>query len=202
MAAPLFYGVAAIIGLVITRMKRRSTGQLCVVLAPILLTTLEGSVVSFDRTNSVTATAHVAAAPDEVRAALAGAPRFDRPLPLYLRLGFPRPVGAEGGGLEPGDVRIVHFRCCEGQPGDLVLAVEESRDGYVRFAMPSDSTRIARWMKWKSAEVRWRAEGAGTRVEWTVHYERTLDPAWYFGPFMRYATWLAAGYLIETAGTP
>src|SRR5260370_36007495 len=31
-----------------------------------------------------------------------------------------------------------------------------------------------------------------TRVNWTLHFERRLDPAWYFRPWERYATHLAA----------
>jgi len=39
-------------------------------------------------------------------------------------------------------------------------------------------------------------------VTWTLDYERGLDPAWYFGPWERYATRLAAGYLIDAVATP
>jgi hypothetical protein len=41
-----------------------------------------------------------------------------------------------------------------------------------------------------------------TRVTWTLRYRRGLDPAWYFGPWERYAVRLAAAYLIESVATP
>lgn len=36
-----------------------------------------------------------------------------------------------------------------------------------------------------------------TKVALTVHYERALDPAWYFGPMQRFAVEQSAQYLIE-----
>jgi hypothetical protein len=50
--------------------------------------------------------------------------------------------------------------------------------------------------------VRWSAEGAATRVNWTIHYQRRLDPAWYFGPAERAAVGVAADYLIDALATP
>ena len=44
--------------------------------------------------------------------------------------------------------------------------------------------------------------GGDTKVTWTLHYRRSLDPAWYFGPWERYAARLAAGYLIDSVATP
>jgi hypothetical protein len=44
------------------------------------------------RGESVFATRVVAATPAEIAGALRHEPRFDRPLPRYLRAGFPRPL--------------------------------------------------------------------------------------------------------------
>ena len=44
--------------------------------------------------------------------------------------------------------------------------------------------------------LRWQALDNGkTRVEWTMHYERSLDPAWYFAPWERYAVRRSMEYL-------
>jgi len=67
----------------------------------------------------------------------------------------------------------------------------------------SDSSKVAHWLDWKSSEVDWTAVDAEhTRVNWTLHFERRLDPAWYFRPWERYATHLAAEYLIRVNATP
>jgi hypothetical protein len=39
-------------------------------------------------------------------------------------------------------------------------------------------------------------------VRWTIRYRRDLDPAWYFGPWERYAVRLAGNYLIDNVATP
>ena len=50
------------------------------------------------------------------------------------------------------------------------------------------------------AEAVWRAEGDATRLAWSIDYERTYEPSWYFGPIQSYATDLAAEYLAATFG--
>jgi hypothetical protein len=108
-------------------------------------------------------------------------------------------------GRRPGSgaTRTVHFAGGEGKPGDLLLKVSESRTGYVRFDAVSDHSKLAHWLDWKSAEVEWSATDAQhVRVTWTLHFQRRLDPAWYFRPWERYATRLAAEYLIRANATP
>ena len=53
-----------------------------------------------------------------------------------------------------------------------------------------------------TSEFTFRPQGDRTQVTWTLAYERALDPAWYFGPWERYATRLAAGYLIDAVARP
>jgi hypothetical protein len=145
----------------------------------------------------------VTAAPAMVEQALARSPQFERSLPQFLRLGFPRPVSASGSGLDPGSQRRVHFAGGEGHPGDLVATVIASEPGRVKMAIVSDGSHIAHWLAWTEADVTWQPLDAGhTRVRWTLSYRRLLDPAWYFGPWERLAVRQAAGYLIDTQATP
>lgn len=132
-------------------------------------------------------------------AQLAGAPNFDLPLPHYLRLGFPTPASIQGSGLARGDRRSVHFAGGEGKPGDLVFEVAERTERSVAFRFLSDTSHIAHWLDWENAQVEWTELSRGiTRVTWTLRYQRRLDPAWYFGPWERYAVGLTAEYLIST----
>jgi hypothetical protein len=166
---------------------------------------LEGThpSLSFPRSESVTAVGVVDGRPDDVEKSLAALPRFAAPLPAYLKLGFPRPVSSRGEGLQVGDERVVHFAGGEGRPGDLRLRVEEHRSGRVVFRVLSDGTKLAHWLALGSSEVIFREVAPGkTEVRWTIRYDRLLDPAWYFGPWERYAVRLAAGYLIDTLATP
>jgi hypothetical protein len=177
----------------------------CLVLLGLSPMSLEGTHprLSLDREESVTVTRIVAAPADEVEAALAQSPGIELPLPLFGRLGFPRPVEARGAGLEPGARRTIHFAGGEGHPGDLVMQVVESRTGHARFQAVSDQSKIAHWMDWKSADVDWIAtDTTHTQVTWTLRIHRSLDPAWYFRPWERYAVGLAADYLIRANATP
>jgi hypothetical protein len=134
---------------------------------------------------------------------MAEALNIKEPLPAFLRLRFPVPTEAHGRGLQVGDLRIVHFAGGEGKPGDLKVVVEEARPGYVRFEMLSDKSKIAHWLTWRSAEFEWKpVDATHTSVRCTMKFRRDLDPAWYFGPWERYAVRLAADYLIGANATP
>lgn len=211
MAAPLFYLVGYIVGLVMDRdqrneaenRNRRLSGLL--VLPLVALFSLEGvhRDLSFPRAEVVNVSRTVAADAASVERALGDEPRFEKTLPFYLRLGFPKPVAAAGHGLRVGDRRTIRFAGGEGKPGELVLEVAEAQAGRVLFRALSDTSHISHWLDWKEAEVIWTPRGDGrTDVRWTLRYDRRLDPAWYFAPWERYAVRLAGGYLIETLATP
>ena len=216
-ACILFAALPAIlIGLVIgfisdVKEARRKRGQprgrsWAILPVPLLLLmSMEGTTpsLSFSRGESITAARTVHASAAEVQAALGRAPDFSRPLPLLLRIGFPVPVAAQGGGLTPGSTRIIRFAGGEGKPGDLTMRVSESQPGRVRYETLSDTSHIAHWLRWKSSTVTWTETSPGVcEVRWTVDYDRLLDPAWYFGPAERIAVKLAAGYLLETLALP
>jgi len=207
MAAPLFYLVGAIVGLLIdrARAKEKSVALHAVLLLPLLLSSLEGTTptLSFPRHEQVTVRKVVDGSPADVERALAQSPVFDEELPPFLRLKFPLPVSASGEGLVLDAERRIHFAGGEGKPGDLTLRITEREPSAVTFAAQSDTSHIAHWLTWRSSHVAWRAVAVGrTEVEWTITYDRELDPAWYFAPWERYATRRAADYLIDTLATP
>lgn len=203
MAAPLFYLVGAVIGLVVDhrRRKEKSFSLHAMVLLPILLASLEGTTptLTFPTREEVTVRKIVSGSPADVERALAQKPVFDGTLPPFLRMKFPLPVSASGEGLSVGAERKIHFAGGEGKPGDLTMRVIGRDASSVTFTAESDMSHIAHWLTWRTSHVAWRAAGsASTEVTWTIVYDRELDPAWYFAPWERYATRLAAEYLIET----
>ncbi len=209
MAAPLFYAIGLLVGGLVEEARRRSArgGPIasCLLVLVLVPLSFEGVTpdLSFPREERIAVEREIAAPPAEVARALARSPRFAAPLPAFLRLGFPRPVAVSGTGLAPGSRRTVHFAGGEGRPGDLVLEVAAAGPGRVRFHTVSDGSKVAHWLAWEDATVEWAPAGPGrTRVRWTQSFRRDLDPAWYFGPWERYAVRLAAGYLIESAATP
>lgn len=212
-ASPLVYLVGLLIGAPIDRARRaRARGSSTVgyhaMVAVVLLAGLEGAVPGLDvpRVAEVTVTRHVDATPDQVREALARRPSFERERPPLLQIGFPQPVGAAGSGLEVGDRRAIlirgsgHYGTTE--TGSLVMDVTDRGPGTVTFTTIDDTSRVADWLTWQESLVTWEAQGHGTRVSWTVRYERELAPSWYFGPVQRGAVHLTAGYLIDALATP
>ncbi len=200
MAAPLFYLVAVAAGLALDLARTRRAGARAMLLAPLGLLSLEGvhSDLSAERSETVVVERTVAATPSEVAAALSARPAFSKTLPFGLRLGFPRPVRALGQGLEMGDRRVIHFAGGEGEPGDLLLEVTDAAPDRVVFAAVSDTSHIAHWMTWHSAEVTWTPVAPNeTAVTWTLRYDRELDPVFWFAPTERQAVTLAAAYLLD-----
>lgn len=211
MAAPIFLAVGLVIALATDAFRDRagSTSIRCSLFLLLIPISLEGTTgtLSFNRIDHVSQTATVSGTPTEVRDRLAQSPRLDRKLPTYLRMGFPHPTSAVGSGLTPGDLRTIHFTGGEGMPEDIVFQVASSTSGAIHFTVLHDGDNmqhtLSHWVGLREADVTWTpVDATHTRVTWQLAYERRLDPAWYFGPWERYAGRLAARYLIEANAGP
>ena len=213
MSAPLFYLVAVIVGSAIESMRRargaagHRTFSLLALLA-IGPMSIEGvtPITTIARDVTVSETRVVRASAEAVAAAIRRQPRFDRALPAYLAIGFPRPAFTWIDDrhwiirMRGGEMRLDGM---EPQAGNLHLAIDDQGPGRIRWRAVSDNSHMTHFLRWRSSQVEWQAIDAGTtRVTWTLQYERGLDPAWYFGPMERYAVGLAAGYLIDAVATP
>jgi hypothetical protein len=217
MSAPLFYLVAICVSwLMQYAMKPNDNAAMtlrsCLVLLLMVPMSLEGvtEFTTVNRDESVTASQIVSATPDAVERALFEPPRFDRIRPLYVRGGFPSPVATRVERSAGQTQWVIEMRGgellltgMEPRTGDLTLALEEARPGLVRWRVVSDTSHMTHFLQWREVVVEWKAvDATTTRVTWTLRYLRGLDPAWYFGPMERYATRLAAGYLIDSVATP
>jgi hypothetical protein len=205
-ASPLFYIVGIVVGLAMDSQRRKRDATLSCVVLFLLPMCFEGVVpqLTFNRAQSVEVRSVVAAPANEIEHALTLGPNVSTPLPMALRIGFPRPLGAWGEGLAVGDTRTIHFSGAEGDPpGDLVMRVTERHPGYARFETVSDQSKLTQWVQWTSSVVEWTALDQGhTTVTWRIDFMRQLDPAWYFTPWERAAVTEAAAYLIDANATP
>jgi hypothetical protein len=219
MAAPLFYAVAIVISYGFDagrRNKERRTRTLyswllIVAVAPM---SLEGvtELTTVNRHESVTASKIVHASAAAISDALLAPPRFERgrPRPLFLRMGFPTPATSRIDRTPDRTRWVVEMRGGEmllsgreARSGDLVLELEESRPGVVRWRAIADASHMTHFLTFRESIVEWEPiDAQTTRVTWTLRYDRGLDPSWYFGPMERYAARVAAGYLIDAVATP
>jgi hypothetical protein len=209
MAAPLFYGIGFIIGILVDAARRRkeSRKRLHLVVLPVLtLMSLEGvtGLLSFPRDESIVVSHEVALPIEAARERLAKGPSFVLgELPPFLKLGFPAPHRIEGTGLEMNDTWLIHFAGGEGKPGDLKAQVVESSPSRILVNCVSDSSHISHWLDWKSAEWVLEPTATGTQITLNMRYTRLLDPAWYFKPIERYGVRKAGEYFLEqTYKTP
>ena len=218
MSAPLFYAIAIAIARSMgwsdwaADEPSRPTLFSCLVVLAVVPMSLEGVTpfTTLNREETVAESRIVHASPEAVERALFEAPRFDRVLPLYLRGGFPSPVSTRIDrsvdrtrwviGVRGGEMRLNGM---EPRTGDLVLELEETRPGFVRWRAVSDTSHMTHFLTWREAVVQWEpVDAQTTKVTWTLRYRRDLDPSFYFGPMERYAVQLAAGYLIDAVATP
>ena len=206
MASPLFYLAGIVVGVVMDEKRKNKNVKLSCLALILLPMSLEGVVpgLSFNRAQTVEVSRVVDAPADSVERQLAQSPEIARALPRALRIEFPRPLNAWGQGLGIGAMRTIHFAGAEGDPpGDLTMRVAAREPEYVRFETVSDSSKLTQWIAWDSSEVQWKpVDDRHTMVTWRVHFERQLDPAWYFAPLERSAVHEAAKYLIEANATP
>lgn len=196
-AAPLFYLVGILMGLLADQVRRRR-GMPALLVLPLLLAGVECLEAPLPREGEVTVS-RTAPAGTDLHSALAAVPHFTPVRSPLLRLGFPRPVHAFGTGLRPGDIRRITFTPrrslgigARPTPRSMELTVARAAPGLAVFTVTDDTT-LARWIRLTEAEFRWR----GPRLTVTLRYQRTLAPAWYFGPLQRYAMGEAADYLAE-----
>src|ERR1700682_3281657 len=118
MAAPLFYLIGAVVGVIIDNQRKRSQRLYGIVLLPLLLSSLEGitPALTFAKREQVTVPRRLGISAAAFEAALARPPRFAGPMPRFLRLRFPLPVESHGEGLTNGASRVIHFAGGEGRP--------------------------------------------------------------------------------------
>ena len=206
MTAPLFLGVALIIGISYEKAQRSRLGkvQFLFIVSILSIFSLEGvfSPLTVSRSVSVSSEQVIAAGSAEIESALSSKPVFND-LPFILTAGFPQPTWTKGKGLNMGDRRSVHFSGGEGEPGTVIFEVTERGNNWVRFSLIEDTSHISHWLTWKTSEIHWQAVSTTeTKVKWTLNYDRQLDPAWYFGPIEKMAVALTTKALINNLASP
>jgi hypothetical protein len=203
LAAPLVYACGHLVVALVQASSRRTYVVVPVALALGLEGLIPGLRIQPDQ--SVTATHAVALSPAGTAARIARGPDFGgTPAPALLAA-LPEPAHAGGGGLDVGDEWAFHFTGdSHGPGGTLVTQVTADQigpaGGRVEFRRVSDTSVVARWLDWTTAELDWHAVPGGTAVTMTLHFTRGLDPSWYFGPIEQAMIGAVADHFLDAMG--
>jgi hypothetical protein len=171
-------------------------GAITIVLLVVGVASLEGvpQSYSFSSLDHASSKYLVDAPPAAVWRAVGKATSPQFALPAFLR-SIPQPVAVlvdEGADL--GSRRIVHFAGREGE-GDLTLQVVKRSEEEAVFQAVSDTSPIAHWVRQKELTFRIETVGPGSRLTVSLDYDRRLSPAWFFGPYIRLAAFMAVDVL-------
>ncbi|MEU1752522.1 hypothetical protein ABZ436_07695 [Micromonospora matsumotoense] len=202
LAAPLVYAVSHGTTALIRALRDASRSYAVLAVPLLLLPGLEGSGLAprLVPDQSVEVVRVVTLPADEVATRLAAGPRPVpvRSVPLRL-LGVPTPGQVSGDGLSPGDRWMFGYHgSAHGPGGHLLAEVETVAAQRVGFRFVEDSAITARWLRWRHAELTWRAvDERHTEVRIRVDYTRGLDPSWYFGPIQQVLLGAGVGHLLD-----
>jgi hypothetical protein len=171
-------------------------GPITIVLLVVGVASLEGvpESYSFSSLDHASSSYLVDAPPAAVWRAVGRATSPQFALPAFLH-SIPQPVAVlvdEGADL--GARRIVRFAGREGE-GDLTLQVVRRSEEEAVFHAVSDTSPIAHWVRQKELTFRIEPVGSGSRLSVSLDYDRRLSPAWFFGPYIRLAAFMAVDVL-------
>ena len=199
MAAPIFYGVAALVIWVKKLVDKQNKSKFyTIVLIPLLLVIGEVHNINTEpQIQNVTVTRIIDGSAS--LNALNKSPDFMSDLPGFFQLGFPEPKRVTGSGIEVGSYREITFVSSTKGPGILRFEIVESSASELVFMAVFDDTHINHWMTWKKVKVTLDANADGTStITWSTDYYCDLAPTWYFEPLEAYAIETSTNYLISS----
>ena len=187
-----------------TRESRRQKTYSTAIPLLVALFSLEGTteLTTVDRHNLATATVTTSLSPAAILENLAAPMELPDSDDWMLGL-FPMPYAIDAGSLQVGDIHRVHTRyhrwfVTNTHEGEIVLRIDSVSPDRVRATYVRDTSFFSSYVRLIESEIRMQVDAAGrTQVSLTVHYERRLDPAWYFQPVQQYAMTTMASHLIE-----
>jgi hypothetical protein len=194
--APIFYGVGAIVVWCFEMLKKRKSNTYAFAIIPLFLLLFQPlDYIKGDTVHSITTVQFVKNASLQQ---LNARPNFQAHLPLFFKIGFPKPLDIKGEGLAIGAQRTIAFKSSTKGIGTLVLVVKEKTEDAVYFTVKSDDTHIAHWLTFKDIKVELREKEGQTEVLWTTNFTCDLGPSWYFETFQTYAVDLMNAHLIQS----
>ena len=208
-----FFFVLLMLGVDHIANKKRQNGKntLRVHLIPVLIviSAFEGAIPSFEFERDYTVKREIVinASSEAIKAKLISPMHLDVDRNWLLTL-FPMPTNINAESLKTGDVHQIDFVyhrwfVTNTHSGSMVLELTEVQDNYIKTTFLEDTSYIGNYLDLKGTEIRFVAQSDGTtKVSLSIHYHRTLDPVWYFGPLQEYAISKMAELLLSELFVP
>lgn len=181
---PLAVGVA--IGTLLRNMIRPfesvKTNCFILLIAPVLLFgghRLEVKAFPQARTQTITSTIHLAAAPEEVWANIQSLDKLTGRKPLLMHIGLPIPQKCVLQGTSVGSKRICYFD--QGSIEESVL--EWNPPQRMRLAIDRTNMPGRHWLEFDGAEYDLKKDATGTTLTRITTIRSNLQPAWYWARF-------------------
>jgi len=198
-AAPIFYGVSALIIFVYQTLEERHKSKMnsIVIIPVIIILAMPFGIKSEPELQSVQTSAIIQNGIS--LEALNKLPDFESGFPGFFKLGFPKPLDIKGAGIKTGDIRNIRFKSNTKGIGTLALKVSDRDEESITFSIIQDDTHINHWLTWKNIKVKLiPLDNKQTKVVWTSNYVCDLGPNWYFEPLEKYAVGLMNEHLITS----
>jgi len=198
--APIFYGVAALIVVIIKILRDKNKSSLkTFVLVPIIL--LVGEISNIKTTPEIqVVTTSLTVNKILTLNQLNQSPNFLNQFPTFFKLGFPKPIAISGLGTNIGDYRKIKFESNTKGIGTLHLEIKHQTANSITFVLIDDSTHINHWLSWKEITITINNNEINNTsiVTWTTHFTCDLGPSWYFEPIERYGVEVMNTHLLST----
>jgi len=202
---PIYY-IVVTIGFIFDLTYHKSKNKLNVSIIPVLIgmMALEGisDSTSFERQNSVTREVIVDMNISQLKANMIAPIKFSRDRNWILSI-FPLPVNVEAESLEIGDIHILEFVYKRWfftniDHGFFYLHIDQISENKVVTSVQNNTSYFSKYLKIKGTEVTFKPmSDTTTKITLSIHYNRLLDPAWYFDPLQRIVVSESANYLID-----
>ncbi|NQY29084.1 MAG: hypothetical protein HRT69_06390 [Flavobacteriaceae bacterium] len=196
--APIFYGVAALIVVIIKLLKNKNSLNTFVLVPIILIIGEVGNIKTTPKTQVVTTilTVNKTLTLDKLNQS----PNFLNQFPTFFKLGFPKPIAISGSGNSVGDFRKIQFESKTKGVGTLHLQIKHQTSNSITFELIDDSTHINHWLSWKEITVSINSNEINntSTITWTTHFTCDLGPSWYFEPIKRYGVEVMNTHLLNT----
>ena len=194
MAAPI-YIFFAVIAIAATpnkpdpdRYKQSDVFRMSIVPLAVIIISIEGMTesTSFPREESITRTHIVSLTPEQIHANLARPVHLDAERSKFLSL-FPLPDRVDAPSFTQGATHTAYFTYrrwgfTNVHKGETSIHMKTVKPLLVETEVTKNTSYFSHYMTVHGTKIEMLPLADGnTRVDLTIRYRRTLDPAWYFG---------------------